>query len=351
MNELEETTNKTRGVGVGVKRRVDDERSTDEEWKRMRTNLHNGSSTLLVNTSSSDEESMKSLQQVLEGLCNSRRSEDDPTSDGGSSKPSTGHPARDEEARDQERHGIIQLHVIAAASTKNNSSAQVQRWLLQAVDLFSRQLPEMPRKSIARTVFDGKHRTLVMVKKKKVEDSEELMMVVGGICFRIFPHQHFSEIVYCAVSMEQQVKGYGTHLMNHLKDYHIKQGIHHFLTYADKTANGFFLKQGFTKKLKLKRRDYMGVIKHYDFADLMGCELNPDIIYTELSQTIKKQNQIIAKLVEQPEQGQPGLDWRDGCTQIPLRQIPGISERAIRLLEKKPHKTKLSRSTGRLGGS
>ena len=32
----------------------------------------------------------------------------------------------------------------------------------------------------------------------------------------------FSEIVFCAVTSNEQVKGYGTHLMNHLKDYHIR---------------------------------------------------------------------------------------------------------------------------------
>lgn len=34
------------------------------------------------------------------------------------------------------------------------------------------------------------------------------------------------------------MKGYGTHLMNHLKDYHISKGIFHFLTFADENAIG-----------------------------------------------------------------------------------------------------------------
>lgn len=38
-------------------------------------------------------------------------------------------------------------------------------------------------------------------------------------------------------------QGYGTHLMNHLKDYHLSQSILHFLTYADEYAIGYFKKQ------------------------------------------------------------------------------------------------------------
>ena len=39
------------------------------------------------------------------------------------------------------------------------------------------------------------------------------------------------------------VQGYGTHLMNHMKDYHIQHNILHFLTFADEYATGYFRKQ------------------------------------------------------------------------------------------------------------
>jgi len=39
------------------------------------------------------------------------------------------------------------------------------------------------------------------------------------------------------------LQGYGTHLMNHLKDYHIQNSVLHFLTYADEYATGYFRKQ------------------------------------------------------------------------------------------------------------
>ena len=38
-------------------------------------------------------------------------------------------------------------------------------------------------------------------------------------------------------------QGYGTHMMNHLKDYHTKNGVLNFLTYADEYAIGYFKKQ------------------------------------------------------------------------------------------------------------
>ncbi len=39
------------------------------------------------------------------------------------------------------------------------------------------------------------------------------------------------------------LQGYGTHMMNHLKDYHIKHNVLHFLTFADEFAIGYFKKQ------------------------------------------------------------------------------------------------------------
>ena len=39
------------------------------------------------------------------------------------------------------------------------------------------------------------------------------------------------------------LQGYGTHMMNHLKDYHLSHNILHFLTFADEFAIGYFKKQ------------------------------------------------------------------------------------------------------------
>ena len=42
-----------------------------------------------------------------------------------------------------------------------------------------------------------KHKTLALVKDNKP---------IGGICFRMFPSQNFTEIVFCAVTSNEQVK-------------------------------------------------------------------------------------------------------------------------------------------------
>ena len=83
-------------------------------------------------------------------------------------------------------------------------------WLLSCKNVFAHQLPRMPKDYIAQLIFDGKHKTLALIKDNKP---------IGGICFRSFPTQGFIEIVFCAVTSSEQVKGYGSHLMNHLKDY------------------------------------------------------------------------------------------------------------------------------------
>lgn len=56
--------------------------------------------------------------------------------------------------------------------------------------------------------------------------------------------QKFWEIAFCAITSDEQVKGYGTRLMNHLKQ-HARgvDGLTHFLTYADNNVVGYFNKQ------------------------------------------------------------------------------------------------------------
>jgi histone acetyltransferase len=41
--------------------------------------------------------------------------------------------------------------------------------------------------------------------------------VIGGICFRMFPEKKFTEVVFLAITANEQVKGYGTRLMNKFK--------------------------------------------------------------------------------------------------------------------------------------
>ncbi len=41
--------------------------------------------------------------------------------------------------------------------------------------------------------------------------------MVGGITYRTFPDQGFGEIAFCAITATEQVKGFGTRLMNYTK--------------------------------------------------------------------------------------------------------------------------------------
>jgi len=225
--------------------------------------------------------------------------------------------ARDESARLQERMGEIEFHVVA---NDNNATGQTLEWLLQMQNVVSRQLPRMPKDYIAKFIFDIYHRSLVLVKKN---------VVVGGICYRMFPSQGFTEIVFLAVTSLEQVRGYGTHLMNHLKEYHIKQNIYHFLTYADVNAIGYFEKQGFSADIKIPKKKYDGYLKDYDQAKLMGCEL-VSIAYTEHSVTVANQRQVVKKLMAEKQKGKtktyPGLVWPSNVKNIPFENIPGLCD-------------------------
>ncbi|XP_037746356.1 histone acetyltransferase KAT2B isoform X3 [Chelonia mydas] len=194
------------------------------------------------------------------------------------------HSARDEAARLEERRGVIEFHVVGN-SLNQKPNKKIMMWLVGLQNVFSHQLPRMPKEYITRLVFDPKHNTLALIKDGRV---------IGGICFRMFPSQGFTEIVFCAVTSNEQVKG-------------------------------------FSKDIKVPKAKYVGYIKDYEGATLMGCELNPRIPYTEFSVIIKKQKEIIKKLIER-KQAQirkvyPGLScFKDGVRQIPIESIPGIRE-------------------------
>ncbi|CAB3232174.1 unnamed protein product [Arctia plantaginis] len=228
---------------------------------------------------------------------------------------------RDEAAKLEEQRKMIEFHVIGNSLT-GPVNKQTMLWLIGLHNVFSHQLPEMTKEYISQLVFDSKHKTLALIKEGRP---------IGGICFRTFHSQGFSEIVFCAVTSNEQVKGYGTHLMNHLKDYHIRNNILHFLTFADEFAIGYFKKQGFSKDIKLPRAMYQGYIKDYEGATLMHCELNPRIVYTQFTSVIRRQKEIVKKLIDMRQKDvrkiHPGLTvFKEGVRSIPVECIPGLRE-------------------------
>lgn len=229
---------------------------------------------------------------------------------------------RGEAARIEEKKGIIEFKVIGN-SLEPFQSRETTVSLLQLQSLFSVQLPKMPKEYITRLVFDDRHRSMVLLKKGKG--------VIGGICFRPFSTQGFIEIVFCAITANEQVKGYGTHLMNHLKDYQVKCGNYHLLTFADEFAIGYFSKQGFSEKVEMPRKLYQGYIKEYEGATLMGCQLHPQMRYTEFSsymKTVRDLHQAIADVKRQNKSRRYGgiehvFRQHSGCG-LRFKDIPGL---------------------------
>ena len=124
-------------------------------------------------------------------------------------------------------------------------------------------------------------------------------------------------------------------MMNYLKDYHVKNNTLNFLTYADEYATGYFKKQGFSTQISLPKSAYQGYIKEYEGATLMGCKLNSRIQYVEFSLILKKQKEVLKKLVEKRQEDltkvYAGLTcFRDGIRQIPIESIPGVREAGYR---------------------
>ena len=122
--------------------------------------------------------------------------------------------------------------------------------------------------------------------------------VVGGICYRPNPENKFVEIAFLAISALEQVKGFGTRLMNKLKD-HCKKGRYKYLlTYADNNAIGYFKKQGFHKDIKMPKEKYKEYIKDYDGGTLMEAEIDEKIDYCNLSEILKQQKDCIVKYAQ-----------------------------------------------------
>lgn len=180
----------------------------------------------------------------------------------------------------------------------------------------------MPKDYIARLVYDRTHISIAIVKMP--------LEVIGGITFREFRARKFAEIVFCAVSSDQQVKGYGAHLMAHLKDYvKATSPVMHFLTYADNYATGYFQKQGFTKEITLEKSIWMGCIKDYEGGTLMQCSMLPRIRYLEVGRMLLKQKETVQAKIRALSKShvihQPPKEWSNGViTPIDPLFIPAI---------------------------
>lgn len=208
----------------------------------------------------------------------------------------------------EEQEGEIEFRVV------NNDNERESLIVLTGLKcIFQNQLPEMPKDYIARLVYDRTHLSIAIVKKS--------LEVVGGITYRPFNGLRFAEIVFCAISSNQQVKGYGTHLMSHLKDYvKATSDVMHFLTYADNSAIGYFKKQGFTKEITLPRSIWMGHIKDYEGGTIMQCSMLPRVRYLEMGRMLLKQKECVVTKIRTISKShvihQPPKQWTSGVAPI-----------------------------------
>lgn len=208
----------------------------------------------------------------------------------------------------------------------NDGIDQHMIWLIGLKNIFARQLPNMPKEYIVRLVMDRSHKSMMIIKNNSV---------VGGITYRPYLSQKFGEIAFCAITADEQVKGYGTRLMNHLKQYSRDvDGLTHFLTYADNNAVGYFTKQGFAKEIEMEKERWQGYIKDYDGGTLMECRIDPKLPYVDLPAMIRRQRQAIDEKIRELSNCHlvyQGLDIpkkEAGVPRRPMRieDIPGVKE-------------------------
>lgn len=194
--------------------------------------------------------------------------------------------AREEALKKEEDAGKLKF-----VCTANDGKDQHMIWLIGLKNIFARQLPNMPKEYIVRLVMDRSHKSVMIIKQNQV---------VGGITYRPYRSQKFGEIAFCAITADEQVKGYGTRLMNHLKQHaRDEDGLTYFLTYADNNAVGYFIKQGFTKEIYLEKEIWKGYIKDYDGGLLMECKLDSKLPYTDLPAMIRRQRQTIDERIRE----------------------------------------------------
>ncbi|CAN4099480.1 unnamed protein product [Withania somnifera] len=231
------------------------------------------------------------------------------------------YTAREESLKREEESGRLKFVCVSSDGVDEHMI-----WLIGLKNIFARQLPNMPKEYIVRLVMDRNHKSVMVIRRN---------LVVGGITYRPYASQKFGEIAFCAITADEQVKGYGTRLMNHLKQ-HARDvdGLTHFLTYADNNAVGYFVKQGFTKEIYLEKERWQGYIKDYDGGILMECKIDPKLPYTDLSTMIRRQRQAIDEKIRELSNCHiiyPGIDFQKKEAGIPkkalkVEDIPGLRE-------------------------
>jgi histone acetyltransferase len=170
--------------------------------------------------------------------------------------------------------------------------------LIDAMNLFSQQLPNMGTAYIARLVFDVGAISVVLLNNGRGS---------GAICSKVFHNEAFLEIVFCAVESQFQSRGFARLMMNYLKMYLQSLEIYDILTCADNEAVTYFRKQGFNKhEILMDPQRWVGCIKDYDGVTLVHCRIRWDIDYLRFMTVLQDQRTFLKRKtgigVQQPPQ-------------------------------------------------
>ncbi|KAL3668680.1 hypothetical protein V7S43_005976 [Phytophthora oleae] len=266
------------------------------------------------NGAAASEEPAAKKQKVITGDPKTPEKEAKTTTSGTEASPSV-MLSRDDMAKLEEDSGRLKFDVIS-----NDGTDEHMIQLTTLKNIFAKQLPKMPKEYIVRLVFDKNHRSMLLLKNGT--------HVIGGICYRPFEKNQFAEIAFCAINAPDQVKGYGTRLMNHLKEYVKTKNITHFLTYADNYAIGYFKKQGFTKSVSMARPNWYGYIKDYDGGTLMECTIHTQINYLRITSMIHRQRKVIQDKIQERSRAKvvyPGLTQFAEGRLMDIYMVPGVS--------------------------
>ncbi|OMJ20588.1 Histone acetyltransferase GCN5 [Smittium culicis] len=168
---------------------------------------------------------------------------------------------------------------------ENDDSIDSLIFLTGLKNIFQRQLPKMPKEYIAKLVYDKNHCSLAIVKNN--------FDIIGGITYRSFEERSFIEIVFCAVSSSEQVKG-------------------------------------FTKEITFDKRLWIGYIKDYEGGTLMQCTMVPRVKYSESKLILTIQRQAVLNKIKSISKSHivyKGLvDLKKFDFPIDPYSIPGVAE-------------------------
>jgi len=145
--------------------------------------------------------------------------------------------------------------------------------LMEMLDVIDSSLPLIGRANAAKVLFAPDHHSLVLVR-----ETDKTRRVLGGIVLKPHTSRGFLEIAFCVVRKEEQRGGFGSKLMDRLKEHALTLGVLHLLTYADDSATGFFERHGFDPAppsgMAINR--FHWAISHYIGSQLRQAVLDPD---------------------------------------------------------------------------